>query len=130
MMNSKTMKVGIVSKGEYIKRTIAIAKGVYEPKKNEPKIWFESIKSMAQILSSENQELLEIIVTRQPQSLTELEEISHRSKSNLSRTLKTLEKYGVVKLKKLNGCTVPEVKATDFKVEFGLNLSHPLKKFG
>lgn len=124
-MNTKVMTVGIVSKDEYIKRTRAIAKGTYQPKKNEPKVWFESIKSMAQILSTENQELLKIIVVRQPQSLVELEQITHRSKSNLSRTLKTLEKYGVVKLNKVNGFMVPEVKATNFRVEFGLGLSHP-----
>ena len=37
-----TIKVGIMSKAQYKKRTIAIAKGEYVPKKNEPKVWFES----------------------------------------------------------------------------------------
>ena len=47
---------------EYKQRTIAIAKGEYKVKEDEPKVWFESIKSMAQILSNENQELLKVIL--------------------------------------------------------------------
>jgi len=117
----KVMNVGIMSRKEYKKRTIAIASGAYRPKEDEPKVWFESIKSLSQVLSNENQELLKLIIERKPQSLSELEKISHRRESNLSRTLKTLESYGIVSLKKSNGRVVPTVEATDFKVEFGLN---------
>ena len=115
------MNVGIISRESYKKRTIAIAKGAYKPKLNEPKVWFESIKSLSQVLSNENQELLKLIIKYKPKSLTELEKISHRKKSNLSRTLKTLENYGIISLDKENGKVIPTVKATDFKVEFGLN---------
>ncbi len=117
----KIMNVGILSREDYRKRTMSIAKGEYKPKENEPKIWFESIKSLSQVLSNENQELLKLIVENKPKSLTELESLSHRKKSNLSRTLKTLENYGIVSLNKVSGKVVPFVKATDFRVEFGLN---------
>lgn len=125
-MATKVMKVGIISKENYIKRTIAIAKGDYKPRKDEPKVWFESLNSMAQVLSSENQELLKTIIEHKPRSITELEVISKRAKSNLSRTLKTLERYGIVEVVKQNGRKVPKVKATDFKVEFGLHYSKPV----
>ena len=115
------MNVGIISQENYKKRTIAIAKGEYKPKKNEPKVWFESIKSLSQILSNENQALLKLIIDHEPKSLTELEEISQRRKSNLSRTLKTLERYGIVSLNKEKGKIKPVVKASNFRVEFGLN---------
>jgi len=127
-MKTKVMKVGIISKEDYRKRTIAIAKGEYKLKKGEPKVWFESIKSMAQVLNSDNQELLRIIVNNKPGSISELEKITSRKKSNLSRTLKTLEKYGVVELRKEGGKVIPEVKATDFSVQFGLNYSHPVNE--
>ncbi|VAW72401.1 hypothetical protein MNBD_GAMMA10-2680 [hydrothermal vent metagenome] len=127
-MSIKVMKVGIISKEEYIRRTIAIAKGTYTPKRTDPKIWFESLNSMSQVLSAENQALLKLIVDHKPCSLVELEALSARRKSNLSRTLKTLEKYGIVDLTKVNGKVVPKVKVTDFKVEFGLNLSMPVPK--
>ena len=119
-MKMKTIRVGIMPLNEYRKRTIAIAKGEYKVKKDEPKVWFESVKSMAQILSSENQEMLRVILENNPKSLKELEGLTGRAKSNLSRTLKTLERYGIVELHKENNALVPEVKATHFKVEFGL----------
>lgn len=125
-MKTRVMKVGVISKDEYQKRTIAIAKGDYKPKKDEPSIWFESIGSMAQVLNSENQKLLKLILEHNPRSLAELERLSSRKKSNLSRTLKTLERYGVVELPKAHGKLIPKVKATDFKVQFGLNYSNPI----
>lgn len=125
-MTTKVMKVGVISKENYRKRTIAIAKGEYSPRKSEPKVWFESIKSLSQVLSSENQKLLETIVKLKPRSLTELEELTQRSKPNLSRTLKTLAKYGIVDLPREKGRIVPKVNATDFKVEFGSRYSHPI----
>lgn len=124
-MRTKVLTIGIISKKDYIKRTIAIAKGEYKPRKDEPKVWFESIKSMAQVLSNENQELLKLIAQYKPCSLTELEKISHRKIANLSRTLKTLEKYNIVELPKAtNGSIAPKVRATDFKVQFGLHYSY------
>ncbi len=120
----KVMNVGIISKEDYRKRTIAIAKGEYKPRKNEPKIWFESLNSMAQTLNSDNQELLRIILEKKPSSLAELEAMTGRRKSNLSRTLKTLERYGVVQLNRQGKQLVPKVAATDFKVEFGLHYGH------
>lgn len=119
-MEQETLRVGIISLAEYKKRTIAIAKGEYTPKKDEPKVWFESLKSMAQILSNENQELLKIILKNNPKSLSELEKLTGRAKSNLSRTLKTLQRYGIVDLTKENNTLRATVKATNFKVEFGL----------
>ena len=122
-MAKKVLKIGILSQEDYKKRTIAIARGKYKPKKDDPKIWFESINSMAQVLSSENQKLLKIINEKKPTSLKELEIATGRKSSNLSRTLKTMSRYGIVDLVKHNKSIKPVVKATDFKVEFGINSS-------
>lgn len=116
----KVLTVGVMSRKEYIARTIAIANGEYKPKPNEPKIWFESVKSMAEVLSNDNRELLALILKEKPQSLKELESISGRNSSNLSRTLKTMERFGLVTLVKENKYLRPVVNATDVKVEFGL----------
>ncbi|WP_319557750.1 transcriptional regulator [Thiomicrorhabdus sp.] len=116
------VKIGIMNKQDYVKRTIAIAKGQYKPAPNEPKIWFESMQSMAQVLSAENQQLLRIIEEKKPDSVTELETLSDRKKSNLSRTLKAFERYGIVRLEQTSGRKKkPVVLATDFEVSFGLN---------
>jgi predicted transcriptional regulator len=120
-MAKKVLKVGIMSREDYKKRTIAIARGEYKPKKSEPKIWFESLQSMAQVLSNENQQLLRTIMEQKPKSLKELEIATGRKRSNLSRTLKTMSQYGIVDLVKQKRTVMPIVKATDFKVQFGLN---------
>ena len=75
---------------------------------------------MAQVLNSENQRLLQLIIDKHPQSLRELEELTGRSTSNLSRTLKTMANYGIIELEKNKRQVVPRVKASDFQVEFGL----------
>lgn len=41
-MNTRIIKVGIISRDAYRRRTIAIARGEYKPKKDEPKVWIES----------------------------------------------------------------------------------------
>ncbi len=122
-MTKKTIKIGIISRENYKNRTIAIARGKYKPKRGEPKVWFESVQSMAQVLSSENQALLRIIKEQKPESLKQLELVSGRKRSNLSRTLKTMSRYGIVDLVKQKRTVKPVVKVTDFKVEFGLNTS-------
>ncbi|MBC2709529.1 MAG: transcriptional regulator [Desulfosarcina sp.] len=114
------MKIGILSKEDYRKRTITIAKGEYKPRKGEPKVWFESMESIGQILSGQNQKLLKLIMDSRPVSLTELEKTSGRKKSNLSRTLKTLSNYGIVDLVREKGTVRPVVKATEFTVELSL----------
>lgn len=122
-MAKKVLKFGIMSREDYKKRTMAIARGEYRPKKGEPKVWFETLQSMAQVLSSENQQLLKIIKEKNPTSLKELEIATGRKRSNLSRTLHTMSRYGIIDLVKHNRTVQPIVKATDFKIEFGLDAS-------
>jgi len=40
----KPIKVGIMSQKEIRARTLAIARGEYKPRPDEPKIWFTSIR--------------------------------------------------------------------------------------
>ncbi|MCF6766773.1 MarR family transcriptional regulator [Thiotrichales bacterium 19S11-10] len=116
----KPLQVGIISRKEFQRRTLLIASGKYKPKKNEPKIWFSSIKSLAEVLSDNNIELLKLIEKEHPSSIKELSEISGRKCSNLSRTLKTLEKYSIVELIKKKREVKPVVKATDFNILYSV----------
>lgn len=61
-------------------------------------IWFDSLKSVANVLSKENQQLLKVIAEQQPKSVTELATLTGRAVSNVSRTLKTLGGLGIVRL--------------------------------
>ena len=94
----KTLRVGIASLNEMKARTLAIAKGDLKTKPTDPKIWFPSVESFARVLSNGNHDLLRTIADKRPGSLAELSQLTGRHKSNLSRTLKTLENYGLVKL--------------------------------
>jgi len=120
-MRKKTIKIGIMPYEHFKKYTMAIARGQYKPKKSEPKIWFESIKSLAQVLSRENQQLLQLIIDQEPDSIKELAEAAGRKSNNVSRTLKTLKRYGIVDLIPHKRTVKPVVLITDFTVEFGLS---------
>ena len=96
-MTEKT-KVGIATHYELRERALQIARGERRRRPSEPKIWFTSLESLAKVLSEPNRKLLKIIDERRPSSLAELEVLTGRKASNLSRTLKTMSQYGLVKL--------------------------------
>ena len=98
MSAGKTIRVGIMPLERVRDYTIAIANGTHKRKPTEPKIWFTSIKSFAAVLSDENRELLQIIHDNKPESLADLEQMTGRKTSNLSRTLRTMAHYGLVSL--------------------------------
>jgi predicted transcriptional regulator len=100
---------------------MAIARGEHKRAKDEPKVWFSSIDSFAKVLSEHNRELLRVIAETKPQSLNELAEATGRAKSNLSRTLKTMERYGLVRFEKGKGRTlVPRTPYTDVVLDLSL----------
>ena len=101
-----TLRIGIASYEQMKARTLAVARGKQRGHRNDPKIWFTSMESFAKVLSDRNRALLALIAETQPDSLTELSELSGRAKSNLSRTLKTMERYGLVQLRKGQGGTM------------------------
>lgn len=93
-----TLKVGIADYDEMKARTMRIARGEEKPAADDPKVWFTSTESFAQVLSSGNRELLRVIHEQAPGSLEELALITGRAKSSLSRTLKTMAGYGLVSM--------------------------------
>ena len=87
-------------------------------------MWFSSIESFAKVLSERNRDLLRVIADTKPQSLGELAEATGRAKSNLSRTLKTMERYGLVSFEKGKGRTlVPRTPYTDVVLDLSLRAS-------
>lgn len=93
-----TLRVGIASYEEMKTLTMAVALGKRRLAPDEPRVWFPSTESFAKVLSAANRELLRVIAEKAPGSLDELAELSGRKKSNLSRTLKTMANYGLVRL--------------------------------
>jgi predicted transcriptional regulator len=110
------VRIGIMPQEKIRARMLAIARGEYTPKPGEPKIWFTSMKSLAEVLSDENRALLQVIRETKPESISGLAAITGRKQSNLSRTLKTMSRYGLVEMRKEDRHVRPVVKATEFQI--------------
>jgi predicted transcriptional regulator len=117
-----TLKVGIASYEDMKARTMAVARGEKRIKPSEPKVWFPSTESFAKVLSAGNRDLLRVIAEQAPSSLDELARITGKAKSNLSRTLKTMAGYGLVRLERgERGRVTPKV--THDRVELDLPIT-------
>ena len=112
----KTIVVGIMPQEKIRERVLAIARGDYKPKASEPKIWFTSMRSLAEVLSDDNRALLKVIQEAKPKSISSLADITGRKPGNLSRTLKTMSNYGFVEMKRESKHVRPIVKGTDFRI--------------
>lgn len=81
------------------------------------------------MLSEHNQELLALIAREHPGSLTELARLAGREKSNLSRTLKTLARYGLVELETgLRGRLIPRVLYDRVQLDFRYDRCRPVPR--
>ena len=117
-----TLKVGIASFADMQARTIAIAAGKLKPKAGDPKVWFTSPESFAKLLSNRNRTLLGQIAETHPESLHELAASTGRTPSNLSRTLRTMERYDLVRLHKgERGKLRPEVPYQEVQLAMALS---------
>lgn len=118
-----TLNIGIASAADYKARTLAIARGELKPGPQTPKVWFTSIESVAKVLSDRNRELLSVIAEEKPESLQALVERTGRAKSNLSRTLKTMERYGLVRMEaRPNRALAPRVTFDDIRLDLPLRV--------
>jgi predicted transcriptional regulator len=121
-----TLKVGIASYEDMKARTLEVARGERRVAPDEPKVWFTSTESFAKVLSAGNRALLRVIMEQVPESLDELARITGKAKSNLSRTLKTMAGYGLVRLDRgARGRIAPRV--IHDRVELDLPLTGPPK---
>lgn len=112
----KTIVIGIMPQTGIRERMLSIARGEYKPKPSDPKIWFTSMRSLAEVLSDENRVLLKIIQEAKPQSISSLAELTGRKSSNLSRTLKTMSNYGFVQMRREKNQVRPVAMATEFRI--------------
>src|SRR5579863_6002050 len=119
-----TLRVGIASYEKMRARTLEVARGERRISPDEPKVWFTSTESFAKVLSAGNRELLRIIAEQAPRSLDELARLTGKAKSNLSRTLRTMEGYGLVRLERgERGRITPTVTYDRVELDLPLTLS-------
>ncbi|WP_456061940.1 HVO_A0114 family putative DNA-binding protein [Arboricoccus pini] len=97
--------IGLADQHICIERLL-ILQSIFEP------LWSGccSARSFAQILSSGNRELMRVIHDQAPGSLDELSRITGRTIPSLSRTLKTMATYDLVRMEPGHGRrVVPKV---------------------
>ena len=122
----KKLIVGIASYEEMKARSLAVAKGEYSPKRGEPKVWFTSLESFAKVLSKRNVELLRIIAEHRPVGYKELAALSGRKIPSLSRTLRTMERYGLVRLEQgLDRKIIPHALYSNVELKYPLLAAQP-----
>lgn len=112
----KVIKIGIASQQQMRQRVLMVARGQLRVQPSDPKIWFTSMRSLAQVLSDENRALLNVIRESKPISISELAELTGRKQGNLSRTLKTMSNYGIVKMHKHARALRPIVCADRYEI--------------
>jgi predicted transcriptional regulator len=137
-MTIRTEKIKAGTFQQFKDFTLAVARGDRAVDPNEPKIWIErregdpdpdtqvrftSLEAGAKLLSAKNRELLRLIVTREPRSVSELANMAHRAPQNVQRTLQRLSAAGIVRLSPGEGRAVrPTVTARKVHIEIDLGL--------
>lgn len=121
MNSGGTLYIGIAPRDYIKKRTIAIARGE-RPSVDEPKHWVSSLEALGKILSNKNMLLIEMIRHSRPESLAELATMSGRARSNLSRTLRAMERIGLIEFEQMpKARKAPRIRFDNFQVHGVLN---------
>jgi len=121
-MTNKVLRVAIAPRAAIMRHMLDIAGGRRRRSVDDPDVWFTSVESFAKVLSDKNRALLAMIAEKRPDSIDALAVLSGRAKSNLSRTLRTMEHYGLVRLEKGEGRKLRPV-VTFRRVELSLKVA-------
>ena len=121
-MTTRVLKAAIAPREAIVRYTRDIVTGRRRRTADDPDVWFTSVESFAKVLSEKNRTLLSLIADKRPNSIDALAAASGRAKSNLSRTLRTMERYGLVRLEKGKGRKLRPV-VTFGRVELSLKVA-------
>lgn len=111
--------VKLIMSSSESKRCVIGIRGQTDVSDTSVDIWFDSLKSLANVLSPENQKLLKCVREQEPKSLTELACFSGRAISNVCRTLKKMEKHGLIKMTSIGNSTKVEILISEWFVFVG-----------
>ena len=115
-MNTSVIRIGILPQSQIRDRALAIARGEFRPRADDPKVWFTSMRSLAEVLSDDNRALLRVIRESNPESVAALAAATGRAPGNVSRTLRTMSHYGIVEMRREQRRVRPVVHATQFEI--------------
>ena len=117
MVNKQVvLKIGIASPEAQRQRVLDIVAGRRKRMAGEPRVWFPSLTSAAEVLDR-NRVLIRVICDESPRSVTELALRVGRKESNVSRSLKRLEAFGIVRMLDEGRSRRPVALARDFEIQ-------------
>lgn len=96
---------------------VAVARGERPAPPNANVRSFNSLETVARLLTKENRKLLSLIRDSNPKSVAELAELSGRSQPNLTRTLNKLQAVGFVVMSLAGRQKAPRVALQKLTVE-------------
>jgi predicted transcriptional regulator len=115
-VTKRILRIGIASR-DYIRgRMLAIAKGDLKPAATDPRVWFTSYEALARVFSKANIMLIEILREKSLGSVTELAKAVGKEKTNVLRSLRTLQEFEIVEFEEgEGGRKAPRLKYDDFQ---------------
>ena len=119
----KEIKVAIMPKEAMKEYTLQIARGNLKPGLDAPKIFFPSMRAMSEALNENNQALMAAINKYHPETVSDLAKLVQKDLGNVSRALKRLEGYGLIKMEKQAGKPDKTPTLTADKISFEMQLT-------
>jgi predicted transcriptional regulator len=104
-MRIRKVKVGIKSLKTALNEFVETGKAIEEgkPVKKEKGVYFASVEAFRKAITPQRLELLKVIKTEKPSSVSQLSNIANRDLKNISEDIKFLEQVGLVEIKKSSG---------------------------
>lgn len=96
-----------------------IVRGEVSPPARPPKA--ERLREEGDMLTPANRELMHLIATHNPSSVSELASLAGRAQSNVSRSLRDLAAWGLVRLIRQGALTKPELAAKSVTYDLAEN---------
>lgn len=112
----KPLTVGIMPQTDIRQRMLAIARGDIKPAPDDPKVWFSSMRALADVLNDDNLSVLRIMTETEPESISDLAVTTGLDSERLAHTLGTLAGYGFVELCHEKTGVRPVAKITEFRI--------------
>jgi predicted transcriptional regulator len=118
MKRKRVLHIGIAPREQIHQRMLAIASGACKLRSDDPRVWFTSAEALARVLSRKNMVLIEAIRREKPASVTELAQRVGRRKTNVLRSLKTLQQFEIVGFEDgEGGRKSPRINYDDFRID-------------
>lgn len=110
-MKAKNVHIGIKTVGEALNDFVTTGEAIKRGDKIKPYkgLYFTNLDAFRKVLTPKRLELLHIIKSEHPESITHLARLAGRDATNVADDVKYLAEIGLVELKKIKRAHIPTV---------------------